>query len=289
MSETATQKSRTTKTADKTDAKTVQTQDQPKASAPTASAASDIPAASPTGGTASPLFYGAPAPLDRERHKDMRLDRDKGLHFAGTAQFIPALHEEFAEACRSLPVLFLPGAGAPAPVFLCGMEAGENRFVDTEGVWTGAYVPAYLRRYPFILGEVENEDAIICIDEGAAVLSRETGERLFTDDAKETETLTNAIALTNEYFAASKRTEALVSQITALGLLQPIAVQTRDAAGAARSIQGLLAVDERRLAELSDEDFLALRRTGALPALYAHLMSLAQIERLQPGDAKAAA
>src|ERR1700749_3471534 len=101
----------------------------------------------------NPLFYQNIVPLDRARHRDLRLVRDnKPVAFAATSHIIPAVVDEFVAAARFLPILFIPAAPHPSPVFLVGTRTGQNLLVDNEGKWIDPYVPAFVRRYPFMLG-----------------------------------------------------------------------------------------------------------------------------------------
>lgn len=77
----------------------------------------------------------------------------------------PAVIDEFVVASRHLPIVFVPTASKPTPVFLLGAQPGENRHVDPAGAWTGGYVPAYVRRYPFIIGDNAGAEPLVCIDE----------------------------------------------------------------------------------------------------------------------------
>ncbi len=64
---------------------------------------------------------------------------------------------EFAVAARHYPIVFSNSA-PHLPVTVCGLQTGSNAFVGNDNRWTqGCYVPAYVRRYPFIL--MENAEA----------------------------------------------------------------------------------------------------------------------------------
>jgi hypothetical protein len=230
----------------------------------------------------TPLFYGSPVPLDRSVHRNLRAgDGSAAYGFARDTHVIPALVDEFSPASREMPIVFLPSAVGPTPVFMVGLETGRNSFVDADGRWSGNYVPAYLRRYPFILGESEGQDPIICIDAGNTVLSETAGEPLFTDAGEPAPALETAIHFANEYFAAGKRTEAFVKVLQDLDLFRPITIESRPETGNAQTIYGLLAIDEPKIYELSEADFLKLRDERLLAPIFAHFFSLSQVERLR--------
>lgn len=230
----------------------------------------------------APLFYKSVTPLNRERHRDLRLKTpERPFGFAADTHMIPALIEEFGAAARHLPIVFLPGATQPTPIFLVGLRPGQNCFVAADGSWDGGYLPAFVRRYPFIFGEVEGGAPLICIDESSDRLSREVGQRLFADDGTDTPLLAERIKFTNDYFVAAKRTDVLALKLRDLELLRPISIETRHGGQDSAVLHGLFAVDEPKLAALPDDRFLELRREGLVGPLYAHLLSLAAVDKLK--------
>jgi hypothetical protein len=228
------------------------------------------------------MFYGDIVPLDRDRHRDLRLDISANrFGIAANSHVVPALVQEFGAASTHLPILFLPGAGLPVTVFLVGLRNGKSTFVGPNGEWRGDYIPAYLRRYPFMFGEVEGRDPIVCIDGSCQPPEGDSGARLFSDEGEDTSLLIERIRLMNEYFDAAKVNEAFIKAINDLGLLRPITIDAKTPSGESIAVHGLLTVDEQKLNALPDEDFLRLRKEGFLGAIYAHLCSLATIEQIR--------
>lgn len=228
-----------------------------------------------------PLFYSSIAALDRNTHREARLSpADKPYAFAAQAHVLPALMAEFAIACRDMPILFLEEAGAVSPLFMVGMRPGESRFVDGEGRWRGQHAPAYLRRYPFIGGDVSSDQQIVCVDGGFTGLQDQTGERLFGEDGEPSEALQRVIGFVAEYSDAAKATAAFTAALKALDLFQTINVEIRSADGATSSYTGFSAISEERLNALPDEAWIDLRRKGYLVPIHAHLISLANFALL---------
>lgn len=222
-----------------------------------------------------PLFYSSIIVLDRNAHREARIaSSDIPYGFAAGAHVLPALMPEFAIACRDMPILFLEEAGVVSPLFMVGMRAGENCFVDADGRWRGQHAPAYLRRYPFVGGEVSAQQQVICIDGGFAGLQYSDGERLFTEEGEPAEALQRIIAFVGEYADAATKTAAFTAELKALDLFQTINIEIRSPAGASSSFSGFAAVSEERLNALSDEAWIDLRRKGYLAPIHAHLISL---------------
>ena len=229
-----------------------------------------------------PLFYQSVVPLNRELHRDLRLQEDGAqFGFARGTNVIPAVLDEFAAAGRHLPILFMPGSPQPTAVFLVGLRSGTNAFVDPDGRWTGGYVPAFARRYPFMLGEAPEREPLACVDERCANLGSEAGERLFEEDGTETGLLRDRIRLVNDFYGAAKRTEAFTAMMVEMRLLRGITIEAQTSAQATSTLSGFMSVDEAKLSTLPDADYLKLRDQGLLGPIYAHLLSLASVDRLQ--------
>jgi hypothetical protein len=225
------------------------------------------------------LFYRDVVPLNRDVHKDAKIDfKPERYTQYRASHLVPAVIDEFLAASAHLPIVFMPTAEGPAACFLLGLRSGVNACVDEAGSWRGDYIPAYLRRHPFILGEVEGSDPLICIDQQS--ITKE-GEALFNSEGKESPILMEFIRLTNEYFVSSKRTETFSKELVRLNLLRSVNIDAKFASGETLALYGCLTIDEEKLAALSDEDFLQLRKSGFLPAIYGHLASLANIERIR--------
>lgn len=225
------------------------------------------------------LFYDRIVPLDRRGHRDARLDPGADrFAFARGSHVVPAVVDELVVGGRSMPIVFVPGSAVPSPVFLVGLRANRNALIGENGSWSGDYVPAFLRRYPLIYGEVDGAEPIACIDPTNIA---PTGEPLFNDDGTETPFLAERLRLMNDYFAAAKRTEPFVARLVALSLLRPVTIDASFRGGDVASLHGLLTIDATRLEALPDADFLALRADGFLPAIYAALASLGTLDALR--------
>ena len=135
------------------------------------------PNADPDAAPRFPLFYKAPRPVEASRHANSSLIEDMDLAFAAEANAIPINVVEFAVASRHYPIVFST-AEPSLPVIVSGLRTGTNAFVGTDNTWArGFYIPAYVRRYPFILMEnAEQQQFILCIDEESGVLT-EGGDR----------------------------------------------------------------------------------------------------------------
>src|SRR5690606_24401088 len=155
-----------------------------------------------------PSFYKNVVPLDRERHRKLRLRPSGGVRSAAGVHFVPLAAIELYEAAREYPVVFTGGDDA-TPVAILGLRAGENLYVAGDGRWApGAYVPVLVRRYPCILSRAgpESTDFVACIDEGFEGVSETEGMPLVGEDGKESELVNRAVGLLRDALAEGERT-----------------------------------------------------------------------------------
>lgn len=229
----------------------------------------------------NPMFYQKIVTLNREVHKDLRVDLGNVRYgFARSAHLIPAVLEEFFAGARAFPIVFVPGPGPATPTFLVGFEPGENLCVGSDGEWTGDYIPAFIRRYPFIVGEIEGGQPLICIDETSASLSPLRGEPLFNDKGEDAPHLLDIIRFTGDYMVAAKRTTEFVEHLQKLDLFTGVTIGLRQQGASNKTIHGAMSIDVNKFDALSDDAFCELRKKGFLQAIYSQISSMALVERL---------
>ncbi len=222
-----------------------------------------------------PILYKSVTPLNKEQHRALRINADSvKLGFAQGVNLVPALVEEFPIAAREIPIIFVPDGGNVSSVFLLGLKQGFNSFVTPEGMWTASYVPAYIRRYPFILGEVPNAEPILCLDRSFAGFSETAGDPLFDEAGAPSKFLQAALEFSAGFRGAAEKSMAFINRLRQLDLFRSVTLEVKSPQVGDVRIDGVLVVDEDKLAKLSDADMLDLARSGALKAIYAHIVSM---------------
>jgi hypothetical protein len=169
-----------------------------------------------------------------------------------------------------------------------GLRDRQNLMVDAQGRWAGGtYVPAFARRYPFVLARTDNDDKLtVCIDEVYPGLSTERGEPLFNSDGSETPYLKRVLEFLQLFHAEAQRTAAFAARLKELGLLVPKVIHI-DRGGERQSVNGVWIVDATKLRGIDDARVVELYRSGYLSWIEAHLLSLGSLSRLvaRLGDA----
>ena len=231
------------------------------------------------------LFYERPVPLNRNQHKDLRLKGIPSLKFAAVAHSVPLTGAEFPVAARDVPILFAGQSMEEAgPMALLGLRQNENLLVDEHGQWApGMYVPAFVRRYPFILAEkpegAEGDDFTVFLDEAYEGFGSEEGERLFKEDGSDSEMLANAVGFLGEFQQHVVRTHWFMDQLRKHDLLEPRNIRL-EKEGNAINLNGLFVVNEEKLRQLDEKTAHEFLKEGVMGWIYAHLLSLSNIDRL---------
>ena len=221
-------------------------------------------------------------PVNRERHARSKIREITGFGFASSFHIAYLTMHEFARAAAVYPIVFVEDKEKDAfrPVTLLGLDAGENLFVGEAGKWEASYIPAIIRRYPFALANTGTEGQFtICIDEGSDLVSETEGSALFDEKGEPTQVIENVKRYLSELQQMDQITLEFAKTMAELNMFTPLQVRVRDG-DHEKNIAGCWVVNEERLNKLSNDKFLELRVKRYLPAIYAQLMSLAQIERL---------
>lgn len=230
---------------------------------------------------ALPLLYSGIEPLNSGQHGKMRLRRKIKAAQVANTHAIPVTADEFTVVQRFYPIIFSAGE-APVPLALMGLNEGVNTFLDAEGMLIdrNVYLPAYLRRYPFILAKLrpDTDELSLCFDPGADAIAEDgDGEPLF-DGEEPSQATRNILAFCEQFETAGQRTQAFVQELLNSDLLMEGEVSIQpDGAEQPFLYRGFRMVDEEKLRNLRGDELRKMNQNGMLPLLYAHLFSLAQI------------
>lgn len=229
------------------------------------------------------LFYQRAVALDRERHQNLKLALNADhFAFASATNSVLLAGIEFVEALRDYPIVFVGKEGGPfTAAALVGLAADSNLMVDSAGQWEpGTYIPAFIRRYPFVLAGADDAESLtVCIDEAYTGLNEAHGEALFGAGRTATPYLDRMVDFLQQFHTEMKRTSVFADRLAQLGLLVNKAV-TVERAGSQQLLEGFWVVDEARLNALDDATVLELVRSGFMTWITAHLISLGNVSRL---------
>jgi hypothetical protein len=225
-----------------------------------------------------PLFYNGLEPLSSNLHPNHKTRAANEAPFLATAHAIPITVDEFVSVQRYCPIVFSSG-DAPVPLALMGLNEGVNVFVDEKGALLNAevYVPAYVRRYPFMLARLqpEAEELSLCFDPTSDLVGAfDEGNALF-DDGQPSETTNAILKFCEEFELSAQRTNAFVEDLVKAELLMPGEVSIQPTGVEQPFIyRGFQMVSEEKLRELRGDELRKMNQNGMLPLIMAHLFSM---------------
>jgi len=228
----------------------------------------------------NPLFYKSIVALNRQKHRAFKYDHNACYLFARQANSVPLGVSEFGSASRFYPIVFLMQNDIASPIAVLGTQTKQNVWVDSEGNWSYGYVPAYVRRYPFISVRTSETETTLCVDEASGHLTGNgAGDLLFDADGNETEFLTNKLQFAEAYETEFKRNQLFSTLLQELDLLEPAQLNERSEEVKA-VLSGFMVVSKKRLDNLDKDSLAKLHAAGALELIYQHLFSLHRFDEL---------
>ena len=225
-----------------------------------------------------PLFFNDLMPLNSRDHKNYRSRMIDSAPWLSKAHAIPLTVDEFVQAQRNFPIVFSSGEN-PLPLALMGLNEGVNTFVDETGkVTEQVYLPAYIRRYPFMLAKLQKDatELSLMFDPTSEALGEfAEGDRLFDDEGNTTEATKRVLEFCEHFEQAAQRTQAFLTEIKEAGLLMDgeVAIQRQDTEKPF-VYRGFQMVDQEKLREVSGEKLEAWNKNGLLMLIHAHIYSL---------------
>lgn len=224
-----------------------------------------------------PIFYKDLQPLSSQDHASWTARALDKAPFLVGQHAVPLTSDEFISASRHFPIVFSAGDN-PVPLALMGLNEGVNTFVDAEGALINpVYVPAYIRRYPFLLAKLrpDSEELSLCFDPTTeAVGDFADGDPLFAD-GQPSEHTQAILGFCEQFEQAGQRTGQFMDELVKSGLLMDGEVSIEVQNGAQPFVyRGFRMVDEAKLRELRGDVLRKMTQNGMLALIFAHLFSL---------------
>lgn len=222
------------------------------------------------------LIYETAVPLSPARHGDVWLDTKGNYAFSAAINAVPLMAAEFAAAAAEYAIIFTPAGDDVMPAAVLGLQDRQNLYLSADAQWKARYVPAFIRRYPFVFSaSPDGKTLTLCIDETYPGVNREgRGERLFGADGQASAFTQNALKFAQEYQAQFERTRLFGRRLKELGVLEPTQANVTTPKGEQIALGNFLATSRDKLRALDDATLANLAKTDALELVHLHLYSL---------------
>ena len=222
------------------------------------------------------LIYETVVPVSSGRHGKCSVEAGNNYAFARSINSAPLTAIEFPEAASEYAIVFAPSGDDVVPLVILGARQNENLYVSADNQWQAKYIPAFVRRYPFVFSASEDAETFtLCVDEafpGLNYLGK--GKALFDQDGKPTAYVDNVLKFLQEYRAQFLRTQAFCRKLRELDLLEPMHAQFTLGSGEQMSLRGFSVVDRKKLKALSGDKLAELANTDELELIYLHIHSM---------------
>lgn len=220
--------------------------------------------------------------INSSAHSKVKIKSNPSFIQSKNKHFAPVVVQEFVSASKAFPIVFIKDAetGRFNAVVLLGLKPQENLFFD-EKSWQGSYIPQALTLYPFVIHQEPGSDkALLCIDEDSPLVNETAGDALFDEKGGQQTWLTAKGEAVVDYVDNNGVTQNFIQLLLSKELLAPQTLSLNLAGQEEYTLEGLYVINEQKLNDLSDNEFSELRKTNALPAIYAVLMSMPCIKKL---------
>jgi hypothetical protein len=240
------------------------------------------------------LIYESAVPVSAARHADVSVEPKDSFAFSAGVNAVPLMAVEFPSAAAEYTIVFTAEADNVMPAVVLGVKNAQNLYLTPDSRWKADYIPAFIRRYPFVFSSGDGKTLTLCIDESHPGVNREgKGNALFGADKRPTPYVEKVLGFLKEFQVQFERTQQFGRRIKELNLLEPKQANVTTPQGEKFTLGGFLGVSREKLQQLNGEQLEKLSRTGELELLYLHLASLRNFtefkDRLagaQPGDAE---
>jgi hypothetical protein len=227
-------------------------------------------------------FYTKAAPISEQRHRDWFVEKQPDYSYASHTNAVPLTAAEFPKAALEYTIVFLGDEDTVSPAALLGLNADENLYLEESHQWKARYIPAFLRRYPFVFARsADGKTFTLCIDEDFEGCNQEgRGEALFDVTGAGTDYLNAMMKFVTNYQQQISQTNLFCEKLKELHLLEKMTARFQLASGEKTEVKGFMTVNHDKLIQLSGETLSELAQTGALDLIYAHLLSIRNFSEL---------
>ncbi len=217
----------------------------------------------------------------KDEHKNSGVKKIEDFSHAKASSNAIITMEEFFQSCKHYPIVFSKNEKEGwFALALLGLK-NSNIFVDEEGAWREeCYIPAYIRRYPFIFVQ-NNQELLLGFDAQHKVDKEEADSRYFFDEnGEKTEFVDNVLKFMNQVQISSQQTKEFIETLAEMDLLEESTINGTNKEGQEIALNGFWVLNEEKLNKTTQKNRTLLCKKNYMQAITAHLISLSNISNL---------
>ncbi len=221
--------------------------------------------------------------LNKENHKNKSIAEVKDYSYAKGITSAIVTFSEFFEVCKNYPIFF--GKDKDGSWFasaIMGYKENENVFIDKDGKWEKFhYVPAFIRRYPFVFVTEDNKNLAVAVDkEFLSEDKKDESRKLFDDKGEKSKYLEAVVNFLNQFYTDSVGTKNFIEQLEKWELLEEKTATITTPKNEKFNINGFYIINEEKLKNASKEIKQEIFEKNATPLITAHLISLSNLQKI---------
>jgi hypothetical protein len=209
-------------------------------------------------------------------------DEFAGLHwrpvtsyqFTAKDSFCQLVLQELATACLHTPLALFKRDDHYVPVSIQALLPMTNLLIGANGAWNSAYIPSPYRAYPFLLMKGADNANLLAVDmESGLVDAQPNGLPFFEEGGEPAERVREVMNFLSHVQANRERTRKACELLAEYALIEPWPILL-PGNNEERRIEGYYRIEEGRFNALPADRLAALRDAGALPLIFAQLISM---------------
>ncbi|WP_455476201.1 SapC family protein [Bartonella sp. B17] len=227
------------------------------------------------------LFYKEVTPINKITHKNLKFAPPSDMSFAKNTHWVPLASSEYFQAALDYPILFMSAEDDQkkrhyTSAALVGLSNDENDYIISDKSWKqNTYIPAFVRRYPFVLAQIPNEKELsVCFDQQSGMFNEVAGTELFNSDGSISPFMEERIQFLESFKIAMEKTSEFIDTLVEMDLLSQKSINVKNDKGLSAQLEDFWIVDEEKLNKLSASQLAKLHKNGFLGKIFAHLMSM---------------
>ncbi len=217
--------------------------------------------------------------LDKNRQRYFKYTPIKTFDFAKSMDFIPITFSEAKELCCHFPIVITENSGIAVLAILAKGVGGRGvTAIKENGSFAGKYIPAFLRRYPFVwVKEAENDTLHLAYESESGCFDAPTGERIFDDEGNPAKILEQIVELMSGIEKEMTITQNILHTLKEREIIQPVNFVAGEG-DEAKKVSYFSAINREKLIEQDDDFLLTTLKNGWMEMIELHLLSLSHLK-----------
>ena len=225
--------------------------------------------------------------LNNVDHENTRVLTGHSAEYGDNVMYAMTFPGEFRDIQAWYPILFHRDQEDNFyPLALFGFQKQENLVLDESG-WNAGYIPAMIRREPFLIGFQESREGgsadkvrVLSLDMDNPRVNSETGERLFQPLGGRTPFLEDMADLLEGIYLGLEHGKAFVAALEEYDLIESVTIDVMLKDESRNQLLGFYTINEDKVQALPGDVLESFSKQGFLAPIFMVMASMSNMHRL---------